>query len=290
MQYQWYPGHMTKAKRQMQEDIKLVDLVIELVDARIPISSHNPDIDTLGRQKARMVLLNKADLADEAKNKAWCDYYKKQGIFAVRLDARNRGGMKDVQSVIQDACREKIERNLKRGIINRPVRAMVAGIPNVGKSTFINSFAGKACAKTGNKPGVTKGKQWIRLNKQVELLDTPGILWPKFENQIIGMHLAYIGSIRDEIVNREELAFELLKELLERYPGLLADRFALSAAQTPLEALEQVAKNRSCLKKGGELDTEKAAAMLLEEFRSGKLGRITMEEPRDRADVSMDDQ
>ncbi len=198
--------------------------------------------------------------------------------------------MKDVQSVIQDACREKIERNLKRGIINRPVRAMVAGIPNVGKSTFINSFAGKACAKTGNKPGVTKGKQWIRLNKQVELLDTPGILWPKFENQIIGMHLAYIGSIRDEIVNREELAFELLKELLERYPGLLADRFALSAAQTPLEALEQVAKNRSCLKKGGELDTEKAAAMLLEEFRSGKLGRITMEEPRDNADVSMDDQ
>ncbi len=290
MQYQWYPGHMTKAKRQMQEDIKLVDLVIELVDARIPISSHNPDIDTLGRQKARMVLLNKADLADEAKNQAWCDYYKKQGIFAVRLDARNRGGMKDVQSVIQDACREKIERNLKRGIINRPVRAMVAGIPNVGKSTFINSFAGKACAKTGNKPGVTKGKQWIRLNKQVELLDTPGILWPKFENQIIGMHLAYIGSIRDEIVNREELAFELLKELLERYPGLLADRFALSAAQTPLEALEQVAKNRSCLKKGGELDTEKAAAMLLEEFRSGKLGRITMEEPRDNADVSMDDQ
>lgn len=290
MQIQWYPGHMTKAKRQMQEDIKLVDLVIELVDARIPISSHNPDIDTLGRQKARMVLLNKADLADEAKNKAWCDYYKKQGIFAVRLDARNRGGMKDVQSVIQDACREKIERNLKRGIINRPVRAMVAGIPNVGKSTFINSFAGKACAKTGNKPGVTKGKQWIRLNKQVELLDTPGILWPKFENQIIGMHLAYIGSIRDEIVNREELAFELLKELLERYPGLLADRFALSAAQTPLEALEQVAKNRSCLKKGGELDTEKAAAMLLEEFRSGKLGRITMEEPRDNADVSMDDQ
>ena len=151
MQYQWYPGHMTKAKRQMQEDIKLVDLVIELVDARIPISSHNPDIDTLGRQKSRMVLLNKADLADEAKNQAWCDYYKKQGIFAVRLDARNRGGMKDVQSVIQDACREKIERNLKRGIINRPVRAMVAGIPNVGKSTFINSFAGKACAKTGNK-------------------------------------------------------------------------------------------------------------------------------------------
>lgn len=279
MQYQWYPGHMTKAKRQMQEDIKLVDLVIELVDARIPVSSHNPDIDALGRQKARMVLLNKADLADEAKTRAWCEYYKKQGIFAVRLDARNRGGMKEVHSVIQDACKEKIERNLKRGILNRPVRAMVVGIPNVGKSTFINSFAGKACAKTGNKPGVTKGKQWIRLNKQVELLDTPGILWPKFEDQTVGMHLAYIGSIKDELLNREELALELLRELLERYPVLLAERFALSEVQTPLAALEQIAQNRHCLKKGSELDTGKAAALFLEEFRGGKLGRITMEEP-----------
>ncbi len=176
MQYQWYPGHMTKAKRQMQEDIKLVDLVIELVDARIPASSHNPDIDILAANKSRIVLLNKADLADEQKNKAWCQYYKEQGMSAVKLDSRSRSGMKAVQDVIQEACREKIERNRRRGILNRPVRAMVAGIPNVGKSTFINSFAGKACAKTGNKPGVTKGKQWIRLNKNVELLDTPGIL------------------------------------------------------------------------------------------------------------------
>ncbi len=288
MQYQWYPGHMTKAKRQMQEDIKLVDLVIELVDARVPISSHNPDIDALCRQKARMVLLNKADLADEAKNQAWCDFYKNQGIFAVRLDARNRGGMKEVHRVIQDACKEKIERNLKRGILNRPVRAMVAGIPNVGKSTFINSFAGKACAKTGNKPGVTKGKQWIRLNKQVELLDTPGILWPKFEDQAIGKHLAYIGSIRDEIINREGLALELLKELLERYPQLLAGRFALLEPQTPLAAFEQIAQNRNCLKKGGGLDMDKAAGLLLEEFRSGKLGRITIEEPREQPAIAMD--
>lgn len=226
-----------------------------------------------------MVLLNKADLADEAKTRAWCEYYKKQGIFAVRLDARNRGGMKEVHSVIQDACKEKIERNLKRGILNRPVRAMVVGIPNVGKSTFINSFAGKACAKTGNKPGVTKGKQWIRLNKQVELLDTPGILWPKFEDQTVGMHLAYIGSIKDELLNREELALELLRELLERYPVLLAERFALTEVQTPLAALEQIAQNRHCLKKGSELDTGKAASLFLEEFRGGKLGRITMEEP-----------
>lgn len=288
MQYQWYPGHMTKAKRQMQEDIKLVDLVIELVDARIPVSSHNPDIDVLGRQKARLVLLNKADLADEAKNQAWCEYYKKQGVFAVRLDARNRSSMKEVHHVIQDACKEKIERNLRRGIINRPVRAMVAGIPNVGKSTFINSFAGKACAKTGNKPGVTKGKQWIRLNKQVELLDTPGILWPKFEDQTIGMHLAYIGSIKDELLNREELALELIRELTEQYPGLLAQRFALQEEPTPFTVLEQIAKSRSCLKKGGELDDGKAAALLLEEFRSGKLGRITIEAPQEQTEIAMD--
>lgn len=279
MQYQWYPGHMTKAKRQMQEDIRLVDLVIELVDARIPISSHNPDIDELGKQKSRLVLLNKADLADEAKNQAWCEYYKERGIYTVRLDSRNRAGMKDVQNVIQEACKEKIERNRRRGIINRPVRAMVAGIPNVGKSTFINSFAGKACAKTGNKPGVTKGKQWIRLNKNVELLDTPGILWPKFEDPQIGLHLAYIGSIKDELLNRDEVALELIKELAKNYPSLLAGRYELVEIAEPAEILGQIAKNRKCLKKGGELDYEKAAILLLEEFRSGKLGRITIEAP-----------
>ena len=185
MQFQWYPGHMTKAKRQMQEDIKLVDLVIELVDARIPMSSRNPDIDELGKNKARLILLNKADLADDRQLEAWMNFFKEKGYFAVRLDARSKAGMKNVQNVIMDACAEKIERDRKRGIKNRPVRAMVVGIPNVGKSTFINSFAGKACAKTGNKPGVTKGKQWIRLNKGVELLDTPGILWPKFEDQSV---------------------------------------------------------------------------------------------------------
>ena len=186
MQFQWYPGHMTKAKRQMQEDIKLVDLVIELVDARIPLSSRNPDIDELGKNKARLILLNKSDLADDRQNEAWKRFFEEKGYFVVRLDARNRGGMKAVSNVIMDACKEKIERDRRRGIKNRPVRAMVVGIPNVGKSTFINTFAGKACAKTGNKPGVTKGKQWIKLNKNVELLDTPGILWPKFEDQAVG--------------------------------------------------------------------------------------------------------
>lgn len=280
MQYQWYPGHMTKAKRQMQEDIKLVDLVIELVDARIPVSSHNPDIDELGKNKSRLVLLNKADLADEELNEAWCRHYKERGIFAVKLDARSRGGMKQVQGVIQEACREKIERNRRRGILNRPVRAMVAGIPNVGKSTFINSFAGRACTKTGNKPGVTKGKQWIRLNKNVELLDTPGILWPKFEDQQIGLHLAYIGSMKDEILNIDELALSLVSDVARQYPGLLAVRYGVDESSGGTEMLEQVARNRNCLKKGGELDYAKASALVLEEFRSGKLGRITVEAPQ----------
>ena len=203
MNFQWYPGHMTKAKRQMQEDIKLIDLVIELVDARIPLSSRNPDIDELGKNKARLILMNKSDLADEEAGKLWSAYFQKKGYYVVSLDSRNRNGMKQVTAVVMEACKEKIERDRKRGIMNRPVRAMVVGIPNVGKSTFINSYAGKACAKTGNKPGVTKGKQWIRLNKNVELLDTPGILWPKFEDQQVGLRLALIGSIRDEILNQD---------------------------------------------------------------------------------------
>ena len=183
MNFQWYPGHMTKAKRQMQEDIKLIDLVIELVDARIPLSSRNPDIDELGKNKYRLILMNKADLADKERTREWSAFFKEKGFFVVSLDARSKSGMKSITDIVMEACKEKIERDRKRGIKNRPVRAMVVGIPNVGKSTFINSYAGKACAKTGNKPGVTKGKQWIRLNKSVELLDTPGILWPKFEDQ-----------------------------------------------------------------------------------------------------------
>ena len=279
MQYQWYPGHMTKAKRQMQEDIKLIDLVIELVDARIPISSHNPDIDELGKNKSRLVLLNKADLADDKKNKLWCSHYKERDMYAVRLDSRNRAGMKNVQNVIQEACREKIERNLKRGILNRPVRAMVVGIPNVGKSTFINSFAGKACTKTGNKPGVTKGKQWIRLNKNVELLDTPGILWPKFEDDTVGKHLAYIGSMNDALLNVEEVALELIGERTKKYSGVVAQLFELEEAAERIGILEQLARSRGCLKKGNELDYVKAAALLMDEFRSGRLGRITIETP-----------
>ncbi len=280
MQFQWYPGHMTKAKRQMQEDIKLVDLVIELVDARIPLSSRNPDIDEIGRNKARLILLNKSDLADEKQNENWMQYFKGLGYYAVRLDARSRGGMKAVQAVIEKACKEKMERDRKRGIKNRPVRAMVVGIPNVGKSTFINTFAGKACAKTGNKPGVTKGKQWIRLNKNVELLDTPGILWPKFEDQSVGLRLALIGSIKDEILNIDELALELIKYLMMSYPVLLKERYGLTELVDEVKVLEEITKNRNCLKKGNEPDYAKAAALILDEYRTGKIGRITLESPQ----------
>ena len=281
MQFQWYPGHMTKAKRQMQEDIKLVDLVIELVDARIPMSSRNPDIDELGKNKARLILLNKADLADERQNQAWMAFFEKKGYFVVRMDARSKAQMKPVNNVILDACKEKIERDRRRGIKNRPVRAMVVGIPNVGKSTFINSFAGRARAKTGNKPGVTKGKQWIRLNKSVELLDTPGILWPKFEDQSVGLKLALIGSIKDEILNIDEMSLELIKYLQKDYADALCERYSLDVCEDPIKVLEGIAENRACIKKGGEPDLSKAAALILDEFRSGTIGRITLEKPEE---------
>ncbi len=279
MNIQWYPGHMTKAVRAMKEDIKLIDLLIELVDARAPLSSRNPDIDELGKGKARMILLNKWDLSDEQAGEQWDQYFKDKGFFTVRLDSRSRAGIRQVNQAVQEACREKIERDRRRGILNRPVRAMVVGIPNVGKSTFINSFAGRACAKTGNKPGVTKGNQWIRLSKTLELLDTPGILWPKFEDQQAGIRLAFLGSINDDILNKEELALELLAFLREAYPECLKERYGVSLEGEPIAVLEEIARIRSCLKKGGEYDYGRAANLVLDDFRSGKLGRITLELP-----------
>ena len=277
MNLQWYPGHMTKAKRQMQEDLKLIDLIIELVDARIPLSSRNPDIDELGKNKARLILLNKSDLADERYNEQWSAYFQKKGFYVVKVNAKSGAGLKSIQGVIQEACKAKIDR--RRGIKNRPIRAMVVGIPNVGKSTFINSYAGKACAKTGNKPGVTKGKQWIRLNKTLELLDTPGILWPKFEDQEVGKRLAFIGSIKDEILNLEELSLELLDYIRTNYPGLLNTRYGIEEEGTPVSLLEAVADKRKCLIRGQEIDYAKAAGIVMEEFRNGKIGRITLEFP-----------
>ena len=281
MHFQWYPGHMTKAKRMMQEDIKLIDLVIELVDARIPISSRNPDIDELGKNKARLILLNKSDLAEEKQNDAWVEYFKAKGFSVVKVNSRKGGGIKSIQAVIQEACKEKMERDRKRGILNRPVRAMVVGIPNVGKSTFINSFAGKAAAKTGNKPGVTKGAQWIRLNKQVELLDTPGILWPKFEDQSVGMNLAYTGAVRDEIMDIETLACHLMAYLGKHYPASLLERYKVEVEEedSGYDLLMKAGKKRGFVVRGGEIDTERMAKILLDEFRGGKLGRFTLELP-----------
>lgn len=279
MNYQWYPGHMTKAKRMMQEDIKLIDLLIELVDARIPLSSRNPDIDQLGQGKGRMVLLNKSDLADPRANHQWMEYFKHQGITVVEVNSKNRTGMKAIQGAVEEACKEKRERDRRRGILNRPVRAMVVGIPNVGKSTFINAYAGKACTKTGNKPGVTKGKQWIRLGKGLELLDTPGILWPKFEDQQVGMRLAFIGSINDEILIEEELAMDLLKFLKECYPDAIEKRYGFKQKEEALDTVEEIARIRGCYKKGQELDLGKASSILMDDFRSGRLGRMTLENP-----------
>ena len=278
MNYQWYPGHMTKAKRMMQENIKLIDMVIEILDARIPFSSKNPDIDELSKNKLHIVLLNKADLADENINKKWKRYLEEQGVFVMECNSKNATTGKKVYALIEEACKEKRERDRKRGIVNRPVRAMIAGIPNVGKSTFINGIAGKACTKTGNKPGVTKGKQWIRVNSGLELLDTPGILWPKFEDETVGRNLAFIGSMNDEVIITEELAYTLLQELVRLYPGIIRNRYGIDE-NTESNLLEEIARIRKCFLKGDVLDIKKASLLVLDDFRSGRLGRISMEEP-----------
>ena len=278
MNLNWYPGHMTKARRMMQENMVLIDLVIEVLDARIPRSSRNPDINELARNKGRIVLLNKSDLADPKANQQWMKLFESQGAHALEINAKTGAGVKNIRGLVEKACKDKIERDRKRGILNRPIRAMVVGIPNVGKSTFINAFAGKACTKTGNKPGVTKGKQWIRMGKNLELLDTPGILWPKFEDQTVGMHLAFIGSMNDEILLMEELAEALLDTIRERYSGLLARRYEISEDGSPNELLEKIAKSRKCYAKGDCLDLKKAANILIDDFRSGRIGRMTLED------------
>ncbi len=281
MNYQWYPGHMIKAKRMMQEDSRLIDLIIELVDARVPMSSRNPDIDEIGKNKFRIILLNKADLADPRFNLLWTEYFKEKGFFVQEINSRSGAGIKNIQPLVQEACREKIERDRKRGIINRPVRAMVAGIPNVGKSTFINSFAGRACAKTGNKPGVTKGKQWIRLNKNLELLDTPGILWPKFEDQKVGERLAMIGSINDEILHADELAIAVISFLQREYPEALKERYQINVLEDAYKNLEEICISRGCFQKGRQPDILRASSLVMDDFRSGRLGRITLEHPEE---------
>lgn len=281
MNYQWYPGHMTKAVRMMQENIKLIDLVIELVDARTPMSSKNPDIDSLAGNKARVIMLNKADLADPAGNAAWTEYFKKKGFHVLEINARTGAGVRAVQGLVQEACKEKIERDRRRGIKNRPIRAMVVGIPNVGKSTFINAFAGKGCTKTGNKPGVTKGKQWIRLNQNLELLDTPGILWPRFENQQVGERLAMIGSINDEILHADELAAAILIYLQKHYQGKIRERYEIEESGDAYAMLKEISIQRKCFLKGEEPDLLRTSRIIVDDFRGGRLGRITLESPEE---------
>lgn len=281
MDINWYPGHMTGARRKMQEDIKLCDVVIELLDARISGSSKNPDLDDLIGNKKRLIILNKADMADSAVTEKWVNYYESKGIKVLTMDSRVRKQTLKVTAAVKEVCKEKIERDRRRGIAARPIKAMVAGIPNVGKSTFINSFVGKTSAKTGNKPGVTRGNQWIRISKDINLLDTPGILWPKFDNQQIGLNLAYIGSVNDNILEMTEVAAEFIKFLKDNYCNILAERYMIKDVDDVFQILEEIAISKKCVKKGGEPDIEKACILLLDDFRSGKLGRISLETPQE---------
>ena len=274
----WYPGHMTKARRAMEEDLKLVDMILEIRDARIPESSLNPDLTELGKNKRRIILLNKADLADEAATQRWMEALSRQNVTAAAADSRSTAGMKTLRRLLDQVSEEKAKKDRTRGIVNRPARIMVAGIPNVGKSTLINSLAGRASAKTGDKPGVTRGNQWIRLGKSLELLDTPGILWPKFEDPQVGIRLALTGSISDDILPAEDLAAEGISLIRRRYPEALSEKYG-ELPEDPYEALTVIAILRKLLKKGGEPDTEKAAARFIDDLRKGRLGRVTLEEP-----------
>ena len=270
---------MTKAIRQMEEDVKLVDLIIEVIDARIPVSSRNPELDKIGRNKARVIILNKSDLADDGISRQWAKYFEEQGAGCVLMDARNKKGVSEVKKVVASTCAAKKARDAARGIKNRPVRAMVAGIPNCGKSTFINTYAGRSAAKTGDRPGVTKGKQWIRMGADLELLDTPGILWPKFEDKEIGSHLAMIGSVNSDILDMGEVAFEIIEFLKTSYPGRVSERYSVDESHDSGKLLEEIAVAKGWLKKGAEPDIGKCSLMISGDFKSGRLGKISLERP-----------
>lgn len=283
MDIQWYPGHMTKTRRQIQADMKLVDLVVEIIDARIPISSRNPDIDEIVGDKPRLIILNRADQADPAMNKVWGDWFRNRGSWVLETNARDGKGVNQFSGAIKSALKDKIEQWKAKGLVGRPVRAMVVGVPNVGKSTFINQVAKKKSAKAGNKPGVTRGKQWVNVDPGLDLLDTPGILWPKFEDETTGMHLAFTGAVKDEIMDLETLACHLMEILGQRYPQALTARYKVEPEPglAGWELLELCGRKRGFLISGGEVDTERMARVLLEEYRSGKLGNFTLETPED---------
>ena len=289
---QWFPGHMAKTRRMIEANVKLVDLVVEITDARIPQSSRNPELPKWIGRKKRLIILNKCDAADPKITARWLSWYREQGVPAIAVDAKSGRGMEKFLPTVREVLAEEIQRRDQRGMAGRPLRMMVVGIPNVGKSSFINRAANQRRARVEDRPGVTVGKQWVTVARDVELLDTPGVLWPKFEDQQVGLKLALIGSINDEILNRDELALELVNVLNRRYPGVLAERYQLENAGDcdTIQVLEQVARQRSCLAKGGELDLPKAARLLLDDFRSGRLGRITLEEPETAKDKGEKDQ
>lgn len=280
MNIQWYPGHMTKTRRMMEENISLVDIVIELIDARLPLSSKNPDIDTLAANKKRILLMNKVDLADDNKTNQWKEYFENKGYKVILINSINGKGIKDITPAAKELMAEKLERLRKRGRIFVPTRAMIVGIPNVGKSTFINKFVGKAMTKTGDKAGVTRGKQWVRVKRDFELLDTPGILWPKFEDQAVGLRLAFTGAMNDDILDSVTLAHNLIEYLDRLYPRAVRDRYDIEYDEDTKSdrILELIAEKRGFVKRGNELDMDRAANILLDEFRAAKLGKITLED------------
>jgi len=281
MNIQWFPGHMAKTRRILQENLKLVDVVIELLDARIPRSSKNPEIDNIIKNKPKIIALNKSDLADEAVSQQWRDWYNRNGYTNIFIDSLKGKGINLLKSLLRELMKEKIERDKQKGRLFRPIRTMVIGIPNVGKSSFINRISGRASAVTGDKPGVTRGKQWIRLNREIELLDTPGILWPKFEDPQVGLNLAFTGAIKDDVFDIVEVASELLTQLGIIYPRNIAERFKLELPEgvSGEELLRTAGKNRGCIVSGGEVDLTRIAAIVLDEFRGGRIGRISLEKP-----------
>lgn len=288
----WYPGHMAKTKRQIIQDLKLVDIVIELLDARIPISSQNPNIAEITKNKKKIIVLNKCDLADDKQNKLWVEYFNKKGIPAVLTDSNSGRGIEECIRKIEEVMQVELNSQAEKGRIGRKIRAMILGIPNVGKSSFINRIAKRNTAGVGNRPGVTKQKQWIRINEKIELLDTPGVLWPKFESEKVALNLCFTGTIKEEILDKIEIAYQLTKFLLENYRKKLCDRYKLDekyientlAQEQPennniYEIMLQIGKNRGCIMSGGRIDEEKTARTILDEFKNGKLGKISIESP-----------
>ena len=292
--FNWYPGHMAKTRRQIEADIKIVDIVIELLDSRIPISSRNPDIAKITSKKKKIIVLNKCDLSDENKNNQWISYFKNNGISAVLVDSNSGKGIDNCIKEIEKVMEEQMQTQAQKGRVGRKIRAMVVGIPNVGKSSFINRISKRTTAGVGNKPGVTKQKQWIRINDKIELLDTPGVLWPKFESEEVGLNLAFTGTIKEEILQRVEIAYQLIKYLLKDYKKNICDRYGITekfieetlSKEQPenmniYEIMLEIGRKRGCIISGGNIDEEKTARIILDEFKNGKLGKITLETPKD---------